>query len=112
MRRAGASITTRLAACLPRHMQGSLGERITSFFIGGAPCLQVEEVVYSPGDRFRLQTVSGGVVHLQLGECASLSAGVCAGAAWRQKDLLTFLLCVVMLTGIIMRDFEKNNVQF
>lgn len=49
-------------------MQGSLGERITSFFIGGAPCLRVEEVVYSPGDRFRLQTVSAGVVHLQLGK--------------------------------------------
>jgi hypothetical protein len=60
------------ALCCPvRSMccwQGSLGERITSFFIGGAPCLRVEEVVYSPGDRFRLQTVSGGVVHLQLGE--------------------------------------------
>lgn len=49
-------------------LQGSLGERITSFFIGGAPCLKVEEVVYSAGDRFRLQTVSGGVVHIQLGE--------------------------------------------
>lgn len=64
------------AAC---DMQGSLGERVTSFFIGGAPCLQVEEVVYSPGDRFRLQTVSGGVVHLQLGECEPVS-GV---SAWR-----------------------------
>jgi B9 domain-containing protein 2 len=48
--------------------QGCLGERITAFFVGGAPRLRVEDVVYSPGDRFRLQTVSGGVVHLQLGE--------------------------------------------
>jgi len=48
--------------------QGSLGERITSFFVGGAPRLRVEEVIYSPGDRFRLQTVSGGVVHVQLGK--------------------------------------------
>eukprot|EP00879_Flechtneria_rotunda_P033217 GHRR01036766.1.p1 GENE.GHRR01036766.1~~GHRR01036766.1.p1 ORF type:complete len:169 (+),score=30.36 GHRR01036766.1:61-567(+) len=52
--------------------EGSVGERITSFFVGGAPRLRAEEVIYSPGDRFRLQTVSGGVVHLHLGglQCA------------------------------------------
>lgn len=49
-------------------MQGSVGEQIAQFFVGGAPRLRVEEVIYSPGDRYRLQTVSGGVVHLQLGE--------------------------------------------
>ncbi|KAJ9508679.1 hypothetical protein QJQ45_027970 [Haematococcus lacustris] len=46
--------------------KGSTGERIAAFFVGGNPRLRLEEVVHSPGDRFRLQTVSGGVVHLQL----------------------------------------------
>ncbi|KAJ9510479.1 hypothetical protein QJQ45_015945 [Haematococcus lacustris] len=50
----------------PACMQGSTGERIAAFFVGGNPRLKLEEVVHSPGDRFRLQTVSGGVVHLQL----------------------------------------------
>ncbi|KAF6264686.1 hypothetical protein COO60DRAFT_1634287 [Scenedesmus sp. NREL 46B-D3] len=58
--------------------EGSVGERIAAYFVGGAPRLRVEEVVFSPGDRFRLQTVAGGIVHLHL--------------------------------GIIMKDFEKNNV--
>lgn len=51
-------------------LQGSAGERLASFFIGGAPRLKVEEVVFTPGDRFRLQTTSGGVIHLQLGALA------------------------------------------
>lgn len=59
--------------------QGTAGERVTAFFIGGAPRLRHEEVIYTPGDRFRLQTTARGVVHLQL--------------------------------GILMKDFEKNNVQ-
>lgn len=58
--------------------QGSVGERIAQFFVGGAPRLRVEEVIYSPGDRFRLQTVSGGVVHLQLGEQCCCWAGLAA----------------------------------
>jgi hypothetical protein len=60
-----------LRAMLTAHLrapQGCLGERITAWFVGGAPRLKVEEVVHAPGDRFRLQTVSGGVVHVQLGE--------------------------------------------
>lgn len=66
-------------------LQGSLGERVTSFFIGGAPCLRVEEVVYSPGDRFRLQTVSGGVVHLQIGELHCAYLIVQSPQKWRMR---------------------------
>ncbi|KAK9817261.1 hypothetical protein WJX72_011956 [[Myrmecia] bisecta] len=47
--------------------EGSLGERLTGFFVGGHPRLRWEEVVHSPGDRFRLQTVAGGMIHLHLG---------------------------------------------
>jgi hypothetical protein len=47
--------------------KGTLGERIASFFVGGAPRLACEEVVHAPGDRFRLQTVAAGIVQLQLG---------------------------------------------
>lgn len=47
--------------------QGTPLERAASFFVGGAPRLRSEEVVHSPGDRFRLQTAAGGVVHLRLG---------------------------------------------
>jgi hypothetical protein len=49
-------------------LQGHLGERITQWFIGGAPRLRSEEVVYSPGDRFRLQTTAAGTVHVHIGE--------------------------------------------
>ncbi len=48
-------------------VQGSAGERLSSFFVGGQPRLKLEEVVYSTGDRFRLQTVTAGVVHVQVG---------------------------------------------
>lgn len=42
-------------------------ERLFSSFIGRGPRLTVEEVVHSPGDRFRLQTIAGGTVFLKLG---------------------------------------------
>lgn len=35
--------------------------------MGGAPRLKLEEVVHTPADRFRLQTVASGLVHLQIG---------------------------------------------
>jgi B9 domain-containing protein 2 len=47
-------------------LQGSVSERISSFFLGGQPRLKLEEVVHSGGDRFRLQTTTAGLVHLQL----------------------------------------------
>ena len=64
---APSSLVHPLHARLSPLLQGSIAERITQFFVGGAPRLRMEEVIYSPGDRFRLQTAAAGVVHLQLG---------------------------------------------
>ncbi|MEW5317051.1 MAG: hypothetical protein WDW38_008382 [Sanguina aurantia] len=47
--------------------EGSAGERIAAFFLGGNPRLKLEEVIHTPGDRFRLQTSAAGVIHLSLG---------------------------------------------
>lgn len=60
--------------------EGSFGERFSGFFLGGRPRLKLEEVVYTGGDRFRLQTLSTGQVHVRL--------------------------------NVIMKDFERNNVQY
>jgi hypothetical protein len=64
------------------HPQGSLGERLSSYFLGGNPRLVQEEVVHSCGDRFRLQTVARWVVQLQLGERQPLPG--CRGGLWSQ----------------------------
>mmetsp|Transcript_18836 Transcript_18836/g.52535 ORF Transcript_18836/g.52535 Transcript_18836/m.52535 type:complete len:178 (+) Transcript_18836:224-757(+) len=45
---------------------GNLGERMSAHFVGGGPRLKLEEVVFTAGDRFRLQTTAGGIVHLEL----------------------------------------------
>mmetsp|Transcript_13953 Transcript_13953/g.44311 ORF Transcript_13953/g.44311 Transcript_13953/m.44311 type:complete len:177 (-) Transcript_13953:1787-2317(-) len=47
-------------------LDGSTSERVAAFFVGGSPKLKMEEVVYSPADRFRLTTHAAGVVHVQL----------------------------------------------
>uniref|UniRef100_A0A7S0VBP4 B9 domain-containing protein 2 n=1 Tax=Polytomella parva TaxID=51329 RepID=A0A7S0VBP4_9CHLO len=46
--------------------EGSLGEKIRSFFLGGNPRLRAEEVVFTPQDRYRLRTTTSGLVHLSL----------------------------------------------
>ncbi|GAX75422.1 hypothetical protein CEUSTIGMA_g2866.t1 [Chlamydomonas eustigma] len=46
--------------------EGSAWQRFSSFFIGGNPRLKVEEVIHTPGDRFRLHTTSTGTVHLDI----------------------------------------------
>mmetsp|Transcript_28035 Transcript_28035/g.72120 ORF Transcript_28035/g.72120 Transcript_28035/m.72120 type:complete len:178 (+) Transcript_28035:349-882(+) len=46
--------------------QGTAGDRFSAYFIGGAPRLKVEEVIFTAGDRFRLQTAATGVVHVEL----------------------------------------------
>ena len=45
--------------------EGTAMEKITAFFVGGAPRLKHEDIVYSPGDRYRLMTRSTGLVHVQ-----------------------------------------------
>jgi len=49
--------------------EGSPLEKLQAFFIGGKPRLKYEEVIHSPGDRFRLATRAAGVIKLQLGVC-------------------------------------------
>ena len=46
--------------------EGTKGEQLSSFFVGGAPRLKLEEVCYNGGDRYRLQTKSSGLVVLKL----------------------------------------------
>ena len=46
--------------------EGSAGERFSAFFLGGHPRLKAEEVIHTPGDRFRLSTSTSGIVHLEL----------------------------------------------
>mmetsp|Transcript_15314 Transcript_15314/g.50305 ORF Transcript_15314/g.50305 Transcript_15314/m.50305 type:complete len:177 (-) Transcript_15314:947-1477(-) len=53
--------------CVTWIPEGSTMERMSEFFLGGRPRLRVEETVFTPGDRYRLQTRSAGVIHLQLG---------------------------------------------
>jgi len=53
--------------CVTWCPEGSSEERFSAYFIGGAPRLKLEEVVHTPGDRFRLQTNAGGVIHMELG---------------------------------------------
>ncbi|CAD7700253.1 unnamed protein product [Ostreobium quekettii] len=47
--------------------EGSAREELLSCFLGRGPRLKAEEVVYTPGDRFRLQTKAAGVVLVKLG---------------------------------------------
>ena len=49
--------------------EGSPLEKLQAFFIGSKPRLKYEEVIHSPGDRFRLATRAAGVIKLQLGVC-------------------------------------------
>ena len=51
------------------HEQGNVGERMSAHFVGGGPKLKLEEVVYTQGDRFRLQVSSAC-------SCISLPADV------------------------------------
>lgn len=81
---AGYSLRGPALSC-PALLQGSLGERVSAFFIGGNPRLVSEETVHSPGDRFRLQTVARGVVQLQLGEWGAAAADAlhCTATDWQ-----------------------------
>ena len=44
--------------------EGTDLQQVTSYFVGGAPRLKHENIIYSPGDRFRLRTKSTGVIHV------------------------------------------------
>ena len=46
--------------------EGDAWARFQQSLVGGGPQLKAEEVVHAPGDRFRLQTRSTGLVHVEL----------------------------------------------
>eukprot|EP00892_Ulva_mutabilis_P003288 jgi/Ulvmu1/1330/UM011_0058.1 len=47
--------------------EGTAMERFSAFFVGGRPRLLDESVAYSGTDRFRLNTVCSGSVHVRIG---------------------------------------------
>ncbi|XP_029782015.1 B9 domain-containing protein 2 isoform X2 [Suricata suricatta] len=46
---------------------GSWREQLARAFVGGGPQLLHGDAIYSGADRYRLHTVAGGTVHLELG---------------------------------------------
>ena len=46
--------------------QGSITEELIALFLGGAPQLRNEELVYSGTDKYRLKTITTGKVFIQL----------------------------------------------
>ncbi|XP_075773931.1 B9 domain-containing protein 2 [Pelodiscus sinensis] len=54
-------------ACATWQPLGSWQERLSQLFVGGGPQLLNSDLIYTGADRYRLQTVAAGTVHLQLG---------------------------------------------
>ncbi|GLH11916.1 hypothetical protein R5R35_011715 [Gryllus longicercus] len=52
--------------CVTWRPVGSMRDQINQFFLGGGPQLKNPDVVYSGQDRYRLQTETMGVIHLEL----------------------------------------------
>ncbi|PSN38465.1 B9 domain-containing protein 2 [Blattella germanica] len=48
-------------------IQGTLQDQFVQYFLGGGPQLKNPDLVYSGNDRYRLQTETMGVVHIELG---------------------------------------------
>lgn len=57
----------RMPAVCVTHGVCSAVERFSAFFIGGRPRLVDETVVFSGNDRFRLNTIASGTVHIRIG---------------------------------------------
>ena len=47
--------------------RGTMREQISQKFVGGGPQLRNTDVAYSTNNRFRLNTVAMGTIHLELG---------------------------------------------
>ncbi|KAJ3073505.1 B9 domain-containing protein 2 [Podochytrium sp. JEL0797] len=45
---------------------GSFADQVWAFFLGATPQLKSLDLIHNPSDRFRLQTIAMGKVHLQL----------------------------------------------
>ena len=67
----------------------------------------MEEVIYTPGDRFRLHTTSSGIVHLQIGEI-HCSNCVTRKSCSSSEALLAYHIDTSI--GLIMKEFERNHV--
>ncbi|XP_037090126.1 B9 domain-containing protein 2-like [Pollicipes pollicipes] len=52
--------------CVTWRPTGSLRDEFRQQFVGGGPQLRSPELVYTPLDRYRLQTVAMGTVHVQM----------------------------------------------
>ncbi|XP_049813233.1 B9 domain-containing protein 2 isoform X4 [Schistocerca nitens] len=48
-------------------IQGTLRDQIRQYFVGGGPQLKNIELAYCGYDRYRLQTETMGIVHMELG---------------------------------------------
>lgn len=116
--------------------EGSATERLAEFFVGGKPRMKMEEVVYTSGDRWapgrahlpawagRLWRQWGAVrvalpaaMRLRADVCVRACVAVCCAAAAASPPhchrfrLQTTASGVVKLQlGVVMKDFDKNNV--
>jgi len=57
--------STQLTQCV--NVSGTLQDQFVQYFLGGGPQLKNPDLIYSGNDRYRLQTETMGVVHLELG---------------------------------------------
>eukprot|EP00061_Rhincodon_typus_P012503 g38277.t1 len=52
--------------CVTWRPLGTWQEQLSQMFVGGGPQLKHSDLIYTGADRYRLQTVAMGKVHLQL----------------------------------------------
>lgn len=48
-------------------LSGTWREEFFRYFLGGGPQLRMPDLVYSGTDRYKLQTVTAGIVHIEIG---------------------------------------------
>ncbi|KAJ3321936.1 B9 domain-containing protein 2 [Blyttiomyces sp. JEL0837] len=57
---------THVLECVTWKPAGTLMDQVWAFFLGATPQLRNLELVHNPSDRFRLQTIAMGKVHLEV----------------------------------------------
>ncbi|XP_049813232.1 B9 domain-containing protein 2 isoform X3 [Schistocerca nitens] len=62
-----ASAGTHIVDCVTWRPVGTLRDQIRQYFVGGGPQLKNIELAYCGYDRYRLQTETMGIVHMELG---------------------------------------------
>ncbi|KAI8848595.1 B9 domain-containing protein 2-like protein [Chytridium lagenaria] len=53
--------------CVTWRPSGTVIDQLYSFFLGATPQLKNLDIIHNPADRFRLQTVSMGKIHMEIG---------------------------------------------